>query len=63
MFRCHLGQKVITQEFDEAIAIQQSICDAGTKLSSPHPVAAVKRQLSADLKVDKRHLEQLPTFG
>jgi di/tripeptidase len=57
------GTEFITHEFDEAIAIQQSICDAGTKLSSSHPVAAVKRQLSADVKVDKRHLEQLQKFG
>jgi di/tripeptidase len=57
------GREFITHEFDEAIAIQQSICDAGTKLSSSHPVAAVKRQLTADLKVDQRHLAQLQKFG
>ena len=57
------GTQFITHEFDEAIAIQQSICDAGTKLSGSHPVAAVKRQLSADLKVDERHLAQLQKFG
>ena len=57
------GTEFITHEFDEAIAIQQSICDAGRKLSSSHPVATVKRQLTADLKVDQRHLEQLQKFG
>ena len=57
------GTEFITHEFDEAIAIQQSIVDAGTKLSSSHPVAAVKRQLTADLKVDQRHLTQLQKFG
>ena len=57
------GTQFITHEFDEAIAIQQSICDSGTKLSGSHPVAAVKRQLSADLKVDERHLAQLQKFG
>lgn len=57
------GREFITHEFDEAIAIQQSICEAGTKLSSSHPVAAVKRQLTADLKVDQRHLAQLQKLG
>jgi hypothetical protein len=57
------GTEFITHEFDEAIAIQQSIRDAGTKLSSSHPVAAVKRQLTADLKVDERHLAELQKFG
>lgn len=57
------GTEFITHEFDEAIAIQQSIVDAGTQLSSSHPVAAVKRQLKADLKVDQRHLAQLQKFG
>ena len=57
------GTEFITHEFDEAIAIQQSIVDAGTKLSSSHPVATVKRQLTADLKVDQRHLAQLQRFG
>ena len=57
------GTEFITHEFDEAIAIQQSICDSGEKLSGSHPVASVKRQLSADLKVDERHLAQLQRFG
>jgi hypothetical protein len=57
------GTEFITHEFDEAIAIQQSIRDAGTKLSSSHPVPAVKRQLLADLKVDERHLAELQKFG
>ena len=57
------GTEFITHEFDEAIAIQQSVCDAATKLGNSHPVAAVKRQLTADLKVDKRHLEELRRLG
>ena len=63
MAEAKVGDDFITHEFDEAIAIQQSICDAGDKLSSSHPVASVKRQLSADLKVDQRHLAQLQKFG
>jgi hypothetical protein len=57
------GTEFITHEFDEAIAIQQSIVAAGKALSTSHPVAAVKRQLSSDLKVDQRHLSELQKFG
>ena len=57
------GTEFIKHEFDEAIAIQQSIIDSGTALSTAHPVATVKRQLAADLKVDQRHLSQLQKFG
>ena len=57
------GTEFITHEFDEAIAIQQSIVDAGKALSTAHPVAAVKRQLTSDLKVDQRHLSELQKFG
>jgi len=57
------GTEFIKHEFDEAIAIQQSIVDAGTKLSTSHPVAAVKRQMKADLRVDERHLRDLQKFG
>ncbi len=57
------GTEFIKHEFDEAIAIQQSIIASGKALSTSHPVAAVKRQLTADLKVDQRHLEQLQKFG
>lgn len=57
------GTEFIKHEFDEAIAIQQSIIASGKALSTSHPVAAVKRQLAEDLKVDQRHLEQLHKFG
>jgi hypothetical protein len=57
------GTEFIKHEFDEAIAIQQSIVASGEALSSSHPVAAVKRQLTADLKVDRRHLADLQKFG
>ena len=57
------GTEFIKHEFDEAIAIQQSIIAAGKALSTSHPVATVKRQLTSDLKVDQRHLEQFQKFG
>jgi small-conductance mechanosensitive channel len=57
------GTEFIKHEFDEAIAIQQSIIESGRALSRSHPVASVKRQLTADLKVDEQHLGQLQKFG
>ena len=57
------GKEFIKHEFDEAIAIQESIVASATKLQTSHPVAAVKRQIKADLTVDRRHLEQLRRFG
>jgi len=57
------GTEFIKHEFDEAMAIQQSIIDSGRALSTSHPVADVKRQLTTDLKVDQQHLKQLEKFG
>lgn len=57
------GTEFIKHEFDEAIAIQESIIDSGKALSTKHPVASVKRQLASDLKTDQRHLAQLQKFG
>ena len=57
------GTEFIKHEFDEAIAIQTTIVETGTRLASKHPVAAVQRQLKSAGKVDQRHLEQLKKFG
>jgi hypothetical protein len=57
------GTEFIKHEFDEAIAIQQSIVDSGKALSASHPVAAVKRQLKSALKTDEQHLARLQKFG
>lgn len=57
------GKEFITHEFDEAIAIERSIVENGAKLSKTHPVAAVKRQLTADLQIDRRHLATLEKLG
>lgn len=57
------GTEFIRHEFDEAIAIQQSIIESGKALSSSHPVAQVKRQLKTDLKVDQQHARKLQKFG
>ena len=57
------GTEFIKHEFDEAIAIEQSILDSGKKLSSAHPVPAVQKQLRSDLKVDEKHLAKLQKLG
>ena len=57
------GTAFIKHEFDEAIAIQQSIVESGNTLSTAHPVAAVKRQISSDLKTDRQHLTKLQQLG
>jgi hypothetical protein len=58
-----VGRKFITHEFDEAIAIQRAIIDAEDELTTAHPMGKVKRRLKADLRVDRRHLDQLESFG
>jgi hypothetical protein len=57
------GTEFIKHEFDEAIAIQQSIVESGSTLSTSHPVAAVKRQIKSDLKTDREHLARLQQLG
>ena len=57
------GTEFIKHEFDEAIAIQETICACGESLARSHPVAEVRKQLQADLKVDQRHLKVLQKFG
>jgi di/tripeptidase len=57
------GTEFIKHEFDEAIAIQQSIVASGKKLASAHPVAEAKRQIKTALTVDEKHLTQLQKFG
>ena len=57
------GTEFIKHEFDEAIAIQQSIVESARQLTTSHPVVAVQRQLKTGMTVDQRHLKQLRQFG
>lgn len=57
------GTEFIKHEFDEAIAIQQSIIDAATRLSSDHPLPDAKRLIKGELSTDKRHLEKLMSLA
>jgi hypothetical protein len=57
------GRKFITHEFEEAIAIQRAIVNTERALTDSHPIGKVKRRLRADLRVDRRHLDQLLELG
>jgi len=57
------GTEFIKHEFDEAIAIQQSIVESGRALTGVHPVPAVQKQLTTDLKLDEKHLAKLQKLG
>src|SRR5215207_260567 len=63
MGEAKVGEEFITHEFDEAIAVQQSIVDAETTLSTKHPLGSAKRALKASLADDETFLEQLRTLG
>jgi hypothetical protein len=63
MGEAKVGEEFLTHEFDEAIAIQQCIVDAETKLSTTHPVASAKQAIKASLADDRTFLRQLETLG
>jgi hypothetical protein len=57
------GEQFIKHEFDEAIAVQQSIVDAETTLAESHPVSSAKTAIKGALKRDKAYLKDLQTLG
>ena len=57
------GTEFIKHEFDEAIAIQQSIVQSARQLSEAHPVEEMKRQIKTDLRTDEKHLTKLQKLG
>ena len=57
------GEAFITHEYDEAIAVQQSIVDAETTLSTRHPQASAKTAIKTALTQDKVFLTQLKALG
>lgn len=57
------GEDFIKHEFDEAIAIQQTIVEAETRLSTAHPLPSAKAALKTSLKEDKAFLKQLQELG
>ena len=63
MGQAKVGDEFVTHEYDEAIAVQQCIVDAETKLSTKHPVGSAKTAIKAALAEDKDFLKQLRTLG
>lgn len=57
------GTEFIKHEFDEAIAIQQSIVESGKRLSSSHPMPEAQKLITSDLRVDEKHLAKLEKLG
>jgi hypothetical protein len=63
MGEAKVGEEFITHEFDEAIAVQQSIVEAETTLSTKHPLSSAKTALKASLADDEAFLKQLRMLG
>jgi hypothetical protein len=57
------GEEFIKHEFDEAIAVQQSIVAAETAMAESHPMRSAKSAIKQSLTWDRRHLKELQTFG
>jgi len=57
------GQEFVTHEFDEAIAVQTAIVDAGEKLSGDHPWTEARRVIQSALQQDRSQLTQLAKYG
>jgi hypothetical protein len=58
-----VGEEFIKHEFNEAIAIQQSIVETARQLSEKHPFPAAKREIKSGLRQDERQLSQLQKLG
>ena len=57
------GDEFITHEYDEAIAVQQCIVEAETRLSTKHPQSSAKSAIKTALSEDKAFLTQLKALG
>ena len=57
------GTEFIKHEFDEAIAIQQCIVEAESKLATTHPVTSAKRAVKSALTADEKYLKELQKLG
>ena len=63
MSEAKTGAAFIKHEFDEAIAVQQTIVDAERQLSTSHPEADAKKMIKSSLREDERHLGELKKLG
>ncbi len=59
----HEGQAFITHEFNEAIAVQQAIVEAGRELAESVTVPDAQQSLKQGLKEDERLLRELEKLG
>jgi hypothetical protein len=57
------GKDFIAHEYDEAIAVQQAIVEAETKLSKSHPLPSAKAAITAALAEDQMFLDNLKSLG
>ena len=57
------GDQFIKHEFDEAIAVQQSVVDAEISLADNHPVSSAKSAIKNALKRHKAYLKDLETLA
>ena len=57
------GQTFIQHEFDEAIAVQQAIVEAGRALAKSHPLKEAKDAIGRMTKDDEQCLRQLQDLG
>jgi hypothetical protein len=59
----HSGQDFVKHEFDEAIAVQQSIVRGATELARVHPMADAKRELQTAARESEQWLQRLQQAG
>lgn len=63
MGEAKVGEEFITHEFDEAIAVQQTIVDAERRLSGTHPRREAAQALRQTMREDERFLKELQAMG
>lgn len=63
MGEAKVGEAFITHEYDEAIAVQQSIVDAEKTLATSHPVGSSRTAIKTAMTDDASFLSQLKALG
>jgi len=58
-----MGEAFIKHELDEAIAVQQCIVEAETRLAGSHPAPSAQRVIKQSLSDDKQFLSELQRLG
>jgi hypothetical protein len=63
MAEAKVGDEFVTHEFDEAIAIQRAIVDAGKSLSKVHPHRPSRSAIASATRQDEAFLRTLERLG